>query len=348
MSQTKHFRHVAFWILYAFFTALAVSGCSGTGHRHRELEKRINGLEQEVDTLKSCAKEFGMELDTMEDSLRQISQQLKAHQRGFEQYASHGSLNFGGFLVDVVSPGRQVRISQAIKYILSHNDRLDSLYVLAWEYYPTADVKFGAAHIGQDFKYIAVLDALLGDEFTTPQGKQDPWVIADESGPLGEKDFAVRTDAAVKRIGKLLQEFNNDIPLTVMSNFLGEKAVTRAMEEQRIENYYDLYLTNPGSEYFFWLIALKLIIEDPAHCGAALPEVPYWRSVDADTVTVKVNHRLPVRMVADWCRVPMREIASLNVGLTGDAWGPGTYVLYVPHGTRKLFFDGLSSLRKKK
>jgi membrane-bound lytic murein transglycosylase D len=132
-----------------------------------------------------------------------------------------------------------------------------------------------ANNIPDDFKYMALIEsALLND--VSPRGAVGFWQIMKPSGKeLGLEitsevderyDPIKATHAACKYLKKAYSKFNN-WTLVAASYDRGMAGMQRAMTNQRVDSYYDLFLNDETARYVFRLLAMKEIVEHPARYG---------------------------------------------------------------------------------
>lgn len=129
--------------------------------------------------------------------------------------------------------------------------------------------------IPDDFKYLPVIEsALLND--VSPKNASGFWQIAKASGrELGLEvdgevdqrfDPILSTEAACKYLKKAHDRFGS-WTLVAASYNRGMNGLERAIEQQHVNSYYDLYLNEETSRYVFRILACKLILEDPQQYG---------------------------------------------------------------------------------
>jgi membrane-bound lytic murein transglycosylase D len=134
--------------------------------------------------------------------------------------------------------------------------------------------------IPDDFKYQALIEsALLND--TSPRGAVGFWQIMEPAGKeLGLEirdevderyDPLKATAAACKYLKKAHDKFGN-WTLAAASYDRGMAGLDRALENQRVKSYYDLFLNDETARYVFRLLAIKEIMEHPAKYGFDIGE----------------------------------------------------------------------------
>lgn len=67
------------------------------------------------------------------------------------------------------------------------------------------------------------------------------------------------TDAAIKYLKSIYASFG-DWTLTAASFNRGENGIKRALEDQKVKSYYDLYLNEETGRYVFRIVAIKYLM----------------------------------------------------------------------------------------
>jgi membrane-bound lytic murein transglycosylase D len=140
---------------------------------------------------------------------------------------------------------------------------------------PAIEEILKADSIPVDFKYLPLIESSLLNA-TSPKEAVGYWQILAASGKeLGleiSKEVDERYDpikstkAACKYLKKAYRKFGN-WTLVAASYNRGMKGMQNELDEQRVDNYYDLYLNDETSRYVFRILAIKEIVENPDRYG---------------------------------------------------------------------------------
>lgn len=129
--------------------------------------------------------------------------------------------------------------------------------------------------VPNDFKYLPLIESnLLNDvspknavgywQILKSAGKENGLEITDE---VDERYHPLRaTEAACKYLRRAYGKFGN-WTLVAASYNRGMAGIQRAIDNQQVDSYYDLYLNEETSRYVFRILAIKEIIENPAKYG---------------------------------------------------------------------------------
>lgn len=330
-------------------------GCSGTVAKSPNTAERLASVERELVGLQDMIREMAASQAAINDSLRALGTRVMEMQGGFASYLVPDDVRYAGVLFEFDTPDKKDRLDQAMLFWLNNRALLQRIYQRAWLYFGDIEAILEEMGLPNDFKYIPVVESTLNPVAKSSAGAVGPWQFIPGTGTQYgltqtstvdmRRNFKSSTRASGRYLQDLLRKFDNDIPLALASYNWGEGNVSRAIEKQGVRNYFQLAMPAETEAYFFRVIAAKLVLEDPGKYGVVLETRPYWERVNADTVTVKVSKGLPVRSVADWTGSTYRAIKQLNPEVLGDSWGPGSYLLHIPAGSRDQFVHGLSQMR---
>ena len=132
--------------------------------------------------------------------------------------------------------------------------------------------------VPDDFKYLAVIESGLINA-TSPSGAKGVWQFMPDTAK--EKGMEVNelvderyhleksTEAACKYLLSAKEKFGS-WTLAAASYNGGMTGVGKRIEDQKVNNYYDLGLTEETSRYVFRILALKEIMKNPAQYGFSI------------------------------------------------------------------------------
>jgi len=140
---------------------------------------------------------------------------------------------------------------------------------------PQMEVILRKYNIPDDFKYLPLIESNLLN-VTSPKNAVGYWQILKDSGKeLGLEitnevderyDPLKATEAACKYLRKAYDKFGS-WTLVAASYNRGMGGMQRALAEQQVSSYYDLYLNDETSRYVFRILAIKEIVNNPVKYG---------------------------------------------------------------------------------
>ncbi len=141
---------------------------------------------------------------------------------------------------------------------------------------PLIDSTLKVNKVPRDFLYLAVTESYLENVARSGAGASGMWQFMPKTGKEYDltiaKDYDMRrnpwlaTQAACSYLNKSYLKFNN-WTLVAASYNRGVKGISRALENQKVNSFYDLYLNTETSRYIFRIISFKLILENPEKYG---------------------------------------------------------------------------------
>ncbi len=136
------------------------------------------------------------------------------------------------------------------------------------------------AGIPDDFKYMPAIEGAFKNDIS-PKAAVGFWQFRKDAArefglevnrQVDERyDPLKSTTAACKYLKKAYNKFGN-WTLVAASFNRGRAGIIRAMDKQKIDNYYDLMLNDETSRYVFRILAAKEIIEHPHRYGFEVEE----------------------------------------------------------------------------
>jgi hypothetical protein len=129
--------------------------------------------------------------------------------------------------------------------------------------------------IPEDFKYLPLIESNLMNVISH-RNAVGYWQILKSSGQ--ELDLEITdevderydplkaTEAACKYLKKAYKKFGSWTMVAASYN-RGMSGMQRALDDQSVDNYYDLYLNDETSRYVFRILAIKEIAENPLRYG---------------------------------------------------------------------------------
>ena len=176
------------------------------------------------------------------------------------------------------------------------------LYVKRYPLYiPYIEEKLKKAHIPDDFKYLPIAESALRDDVVSSAGAGGIWQFMPETAKryglrvddfIDERyHFEKATDAAILYIQDLYKIFWNWTLVAAAYN-RWENGLKRALENQWVNNYYDLYLNEETSRYVFRILAIKYVMlsyferkEFIDRLIGWIPEKPHTKEVSVSQIS---------------------------------------------------------------
>ena len=165
----------------------------------------------------------------------------------------------------------------------------------AKRYFPEIEKVLKENNIPDDLKYLCVAESGLSN-VVSPAGATGFWQFMKTAG--NEYGLRINTNvderynhhksvvAACKYFKDAYKKFKS-WTLVAASYNMGMGGVSKSIESQKVDNYWDLLLNSETARYVYRIIALKLVMENPGTYGFNLDEKDLYDEIE--TYTIKVD-----------------------------------------------------------
>ncbi|NQV03480.1 MAG: lytic transglycosylase domain-containing protein [Bacteroidia bacterium] len=168
------------------------------------------------------------------------------------------------------------------------------MFKRAHRYFPVIEPILKKNNIPDDFKFLAIAESNLGNA-TSPAGAEGVWQFLTSTGreyglevnsQIDERYNLIKaTEAACKYLLAAHDSFGY-WTLAAASYNRGFNGLDRAVENQLVSNYYDLYLNEETARYIYRILAAKEIFEHPTKYGFYLKESDFYPPIKTYTIRV--------------------------------------------------------------
>lgn len=164
----------------------------------------------------------------------------------------------------------------------------------AERFFPIIEPILKKNNIPDDFKYLCVIESTLSNVVSSA-GASGFWQFM--KGTAGEYNLVVddtvderyqlekATEAACKYFQDAKDRFGSWTMVAAAYN-RGMAGMSKAMNSQYVDNYYDLFLNQETSRYVFRILAMKEIMTNPEQYGYNIPKADKYPPVPMRYVTV--------------------------------------------------------------
>lgn len=168
------------------------------------------------------------------------------------------------------------------------------MFKRANKYFPIIEPILAKYDIPNDFKYLAVIESGL-QNVTSPAGAKGFWQIMkvtgkehglEINGNVDERyNLELATEVACKYLLKAKERFGS-WTLAAASYNAGIAGISRRLQEQGVDDYYDLLLGQETGRYIFRIVALKEILNNPDKYGFNFRNTDLYRAIPTYKVEV--------------------------------------------------------------
>lgn len=161
-------------------------------------------------------------------------------------------------------------------------------------WFPVIEPIMRRNNLPEDFKYLAMIESDLTNavspskavgfwQFLEGTGKQYGLEIYKEVDMRYHQEL--ETKAACDFLNDLHKRFGS-WTLAAAAYNCGGGRVSRTIEEQQVNSYYDMLLPAETERYVYRILALKLITQNPAKYGFHISDDGWYRPLEYKTITV--------------------------------------------------------------
>jgi len=221
-------------------------------------------------------------------------QEIKLREQGFVEYTElpqgntvnaiaidlPDSLSFAGEPVPMSIPDVNERLDREMHINAYWHTNTIFLLKRAHRWLPQIARVLEEEGIPEDFKYVPAIEGAFKNEIS-PKSAVGFWQFRKDaaiefglevSRQVDERYDPIKsTRAASKYLRKAYEKFGS-WTLVAASFNRGRAGIIRAMNNQKVDNYYDLMLNDETSRYVFRILAAKEILEHPHRYGFEVPD----------------------------------------------------------------------------
>ncbi len=213
-------------------------------------------------------------------------------------------------------------------------------------YFPIIEPILKRNGIPNDFKYLCVIESGLTNA-TSPAKAQGFWQFMKATGQnyglevTDEVDMRNNLEASTEAACKYLKSLRNRLgswTAAAAAYNCGEGGLSKNLEKQSINSYYDAKLNQETSRYIYRLLAMKQIMQHPQDYGFYLRHCDLYPSIPTRSVTLS-EQNVNLYDYAKQNGTTYKLLRELNPWLTSDKLtnkGKKSYTIKLPveNGTK--------------
>ena len=203
-------------------------------------------------------------------------------------------MDFSGEEVPTFMADVQERLDKEMITNMNYHTNTTLVIKRANKVFPIIEPILAKYGVPDDFKYLAVIESSLVNA-VSPAGARGVWqfmpATAKEKGMEVSDEVDERyhleksTEAACKYLLVAKEKFGS-WTLAAASYNGGMNGINKKMEEQQVDNYYDLLLTEETSRYVFRILALKEIMKNSDKYGFRIPNEALYYAIPTKKIVI--------------------------------------------------------------
>lgn len=184
-------------------------------------------------------------------------------------------MTFAGEAVPLDIPDVYERLDKELQINTYFHSNTLFLIKRANRWLPQIEEILEANGVPEDFKYLPLIESNLLNDIS-PKNAVGYWQILKAAGKENGLEITAEVDerydplkatvAACRYLKQAHRKFGN-WTLVAASYNRGMGGLERAIDNQKVDNYYDLFLNEETSRYVFRILAIKEIVENPTKYG---------------------------------------------------------------------------------
>ena len=213
-------------------------------------------------------------------------------------------LNFAGEKVPQEDPEIMERVDR--EFLVNTYWQSNALLLMkrSHKYFPIIEPILAKNNVPEDFKYLAVAESGL-QNIVSPAGATGFWQIMKHTGKeyglevnsnVDERYHLEKSTEVACRYLKKYKEKYGSWTLAAAAYNAGPGSISKFMNIQQVDDYYDLLLGEETGRYVFRIMAIKEILSNPDKYGFEIEQEDLYNSVP--TFNVEVDE--PVANFADF------------------------------------------------
>lgn len=162
-------------------------------------------------------------------------------------------------------------------------------------YFPMIEPILKENGIPDDFKYLAVIESSLNHRAVSSAGAAGLWQFMPKTAPSYGLEVSSEVDerysvekstlAACKYFKEAYNKYGSWSSVALSYN-AGQGRISGELEKQQAEDGLDLWLVDETTRYYFRMLAIKQIFENPSRYGFILTEKDLYKPIEFKRVEV--------------------------------------------------------------
>lgn len=205
-----------------------------------------------------------------------------------------GEVSFAGEMVPLNDSDVRERFDRELMVNTFWHSNTFLNFKLANKYFETIERILSEEGIPLDFKYLAVAESGLRN-ISSPAKASGIWQIMSATGKSygltinSEVDERYHLEKATKAACDYLNEAYKKFgswALAAASYNMGMPSLQNRINDQMVDNYYDLYLNTETARYMYRILAYKMVFENPRKFGLFVEDEDLYEPLAYETMNL--------------------------------------------------------------
>lgn len=230
-----------------------------------------------------------------------------------------GELFFAGEQVPLQDPEVRERLERELQLNSYWHSNTLMCMKMANRYFPEIEKILAENNVPSDFKYLALIESGFRND-ASPSGAVGFWQFLKETAKgyglvvndeVDERfNYEKSTVAACKYLTEAKASFGSWTTAAASYN-MGMSGMASRINDQKTNNYYDMYFNPETSRYIFRMLAMKIIFSNPKRAGFDVHDEELYQPYRYQTVQIDSS----IKNIADFAaqyNLKYKHIKMLN------------------------------------
>jgi peptidoglycan lytic transglycosylase D len=214
-------------------------------------------------------------------------------------------------------------------------------------YFPHIEKILQQRQMPADLKFIAIIESDLRPHVGSSKGALGFWQFMESTGKryglkinadLDQRRNVFESTRAAADYFKDLYAMLGSWTLSAAAFNMGEEGLQAEIMAQKIDNFYDLYLSLETQRYVLKAVAAKMILSSPEKYGFRLQKEDLYPLLEFDRIELEVTFRTPIHIIAQAAKTSFKTIKDLNPEIRGHHVAPGNHSILIPIDRAQDFY----------
>lgn len=204
-------------------------------------------------------------------------------------------MTFAGEKITFDRYDKRERIDRELNSFTYFHSTTLLLFKRANRIFPIIEPILKAQGVPDDIKYLAVIESSLDARAVSPARAAGLWQFMPSTGPSYGLEVSSEVDeryhiekstvAACKYLKEAYNKYNSWSAATMSYNG-GQGRITNALRDQQANNALDLWLVEETTRYYYRMLAIKTVFENPSHYGFIIKNGHLYKPMEFKEVKV--------------------------------------------------------------
>jgi hypothetical protein len=263
------------------------------------------------------------EIESLRETISQLHAQLENTSRRsyVNSHEIPATITFCHDTINIKDQHLRERLEREFYSLLSKQGQIQLYLKRSSKYTSMIESYLKTNNLPADLKYLAIHESALLPEIRSRKINRY----------IDERRDPEKATRAAMRFLKELDRYYKSWPLVMAAYNGGHGRVSRAIESQKSESFFDLSLPEETERYYFKIVATKILLFHSERYGFQLQEKDLFKPIPTTAVQLVVDKdRLSIEEISGQYALSQAEFKYFNPKIIGSYLPRGKYELNIP------------------